>query len=67
MNYIITVTSLDSSDQRNITTMDNNTSYTVNGLIFGQSYSFTVRANYNTGPEDTSNIVTVTLPGEGML
>ena len=65
MNYIITVTPL--GDPWNINTTDNSTSYIVTGLMFGQRYSFTVRANYNTGPGDTSNIVTVTLPRKGML
>ena len=64
MNYIITVTR---NDPWNINTTDNSTSYTVTGLMFGRRYSFAVRANYNTGPGDTSNIVTVTLPGEGIL
>ena len=67
MNYIIIVTPLDVSDSWTITTTGNNTSYTVTGLMFGQRYSFTVRANYSTGPGDTSNIVTVILPGEGIL
>ena len=67
MNYIITVTPLDGSDPWNVTTTDNSTSYTVSGLMFGQRYSFTVRANYSIGPGDTSNIVSVALPGEGML
>ena len=67
MNYIITMTPLDGSDSWTINTTDNSTSYTVTGLMFGQRYSFTVRANYSTGPGDISNIVTVTLPGEGIL
>ena len=67
MNYVITVTPLDGSDPWNINTTDNSTSYIVTGLMFGQSYNFTVRANNNIGPGDTSNIVTVTLPGKGIL
>ena len=67
MNYIITVTPLDGSDPWNVTTTDNSTSYTVTELMFGQRYSFIVRAYYSTGPGDTSNVVTVTLPGEGIL
>ena len=60
MNYIITVTPLDGSDPWNITITDNSTSYTVSGLMFGQSYNFTVRANNSIGVGKTSNTVTVT-------
>ena len=65
MNYIITVTPLDGSDPWNITTTDN--SYTVIGLMFGQSYNFTVRANNSIGLGEESNTVTVLIPGEGIL
>ena len=67
MNYIITVTPLDDSDPWNVTTPDNSTSYIVTGLMSGQSYNFSVRGNNSIGPGDTSNVVTVTLPGEGIL
>ena len=67
MNYIITVTPLDGSDSWNITTTDNSTSYTVIGLMFGQSYNFTVRANNSIGLGEESNTVTVLIPGEGIL
>ena len=66
-NYIITVTPLDGSDPWNITTTDNSTSYTVTGLMFGQSYNFTVRANNCLGVGEESNTIIVTLPGEGTL
>ena len=66
-NYIITVTPLDGSDPWNITTTDNSTSYTVTGLMFGQSYNFTVRANNCLGVGEESSTVTVTLPGKGTL
>ena len=65
VNYIITVTPLDGNDPWNITTTDNNTSYIVTGLMFGQSYSFTVRANHGIGLGEESNTITITLPGEG--
>ena len=67
MNYIITVTPLDGSDSWTITTTDNSTSYTVIGLMFGQSYNFTVRANNSIGLGEESNTVTVLIPGEGIL
>ena len=66
-NYIITVTPLNGSDPWTITTTDNSTSYIVNGLMFGQSYNFTVRANNCLGVGEESNIVTVLIPDEGML
>ena len=66
-NYIITVTPLDGSDPWNITTADNSTSYTITGLMFGQSYNFTVRANNSIGLGEESNILTVLIPDEGML
>ena len=66
MNYIITVTPLDGSGSFSVSTTDNSTSYTVTGLMFGQSYNFTVRANNSIGFGEESNIITVTLPGEGI-
>ena len=60
INYIITVTPLDGSNSWNITTTDNTTNYTVTGLIPGQSYNFTVRANNSIGLGEESNTVTVT-------
>ena len=66
INYIITVTPLDGSDPWNITTTDNSTSYIVTGLMFGQSYNFTVRANNSIGLGEESNSLTVLIPGEGM-
>ena len=65
VNYIITVTPLGGSDPWNITTTDNITRYTITGLMFGQRYNFTVRANNNIGPGEESNIISVILPGEG--
>ena len=65
VNYIITVTPLDGSDPWNITTTDNSTSYIVTGLMFGQSYNFTVKANNCLGVGEKSNMVTVLIPGEG--
>ena len=65
MNYIITVTPLDSSESLNITTTDNSTSYTVIGLMFGQRYNFTVRAINCLGVGAETSTVTVTLPKEG--
>ena len=66
VNYVITVTPLDGSNPWNITTIDNySTSYTVTRLMFGQSYNLSVRANYNIGLGEKSNIITITLPGEG--
>ena len=67
VNYIITVTPLDGSDSWNITTTDNSTSYIVTGLMFGQSYNFTVRANNCLGIGKKSNTVSVLIPDEGML
>ena len=67
VNYIITVTLLDGNNPRNIPTMDNSTSYIVTGLMFGQSYNFTVRAKNCVGLGVESNIITVSLPGEGIL
>ena len=66
-NYIITVTSLDGSDPWNITTTDNSTSYIVTGLMFGQSYNFTVRANNCLEVGEESNTVTVLIPKRGTL
>ena len=65
MNYIITVTPLDGSDPWSVTTTDN--SYTVTGLMFGQSYNFTVRANNSIGVGEESNTLTVLLLGYGMM
>ena len=62
-NYIITVTPLDGP--WNITTIDNSTSYTVTGLMFGQSYNFTVRANNSIGLGEKSNSLTVLIPRRG--
>ena len=67
VNYIITVSPLDGSDPWSVTTTDNSTSYIVTGLMSGQSYNFTIRANYSIGVGEESNIITVTLPGEGIL
>ena len=67
VNYIITVTPIDGSNPWNITTTDNSTSYTVTGLMFGQSYNFTVRANNGIGLGEESNTLTVLIPGLGML
>ena len=64
-NYIITVTPLDGSVPWNIPTIDNSTGYTVIGLIFGQSYNFTVRANNSIGLGEESNSLTVLIPGRG--
>ena len=63
MNYVITVTPLDGSVPWNITTTttENNTNYTVAGLMFGQSYNFSVRANNCIGLGEKSNIISVTL------
>ena len=66
VNYIITMTPLDGNNPWNITTTDNSTSYTITGLMFGQSYNFTVRANNSIGLGKESNVITVTLPGEGI-
>ena len=67
MNYVIKVTPLDGSDPWNISTVDNSTSYTVTGLMFGQSYNFTVRANNSIGLGEESNTLTVLIPGLGIL
>ena len=67
VNYIITVIPLEDSDPWNITTTDNSTSYIVTGLMFGQSYNFTVRANNSIGLGEESNTITVTLPDAGLL
>ena len=67
VNYIITVTPLDSNNPWNIPTGDNTTGYTVTGLMFGQSYNFTVRANNSIGLGEESNILTVLIPGLGIL
>ena len=64
-NYIITVTN--SSDSWTITTTDNITSYTVNELMSGQTYSFTVRANNCIGMGEKSHVISVTLPAIGLL
>ena len=64
MNYIITVTPLDGNDSWTITTTDNY--YTVTGLMFGQSYNFTARANNSIGVGKESNTITAHIPGEGM-
>ena len=66
-NYIITVTPLNGSDPWNITTTDNSTSYIVTGLMSGQNYNFTVRANNSIGVGNESNTVTVLIPGECTL
>ena len=65
VNYIITVTN--SSNPWNTTTTDNSTSYTVNELISGQSYSFTVRANNCIGLGEKSNVISITLPAIGLF
>ena len=68
VNYIITVTPLNGSSPWSITIDDDSTSYNnVTGLIFRQSYNFTVRANNSIGEGDPSETVTVTLPGEGRV
>ena len=59
------MTPLDGSDRWNITTIDNSTSYIVTGLMFGQSYNFTVRANNSIGLGEKSNLLTVLIPGRG--
>ena len=62
VNYIITFIPLDGSDPWNITTTDNSTSYTtVTGLMSGQSYNFTVRANNCLGVGEESNAHTISL------
>ena len=67
VNYIITVTPLDGSDSSNITTTDNSTSCNVTGLMSGQTYNFTVRANNSIGLGEESNTINVTLPDAGLL
>ena len=67
VNYVITVTPLDSNDPWNIPTTNNSTSYTVTGLMFGQSYNFTVRANNSIGLGEESHTIMVTMPRKGML
>ena len=67
MNYVIKVTPLDGNDPWNIPTADNSTSYIVTGLMFGQSYNFTVKVNNNIGLGKESNTLTVLIPGEGIL
>ena len=64
VNYIITVTPLDGSDPWKITSTDNSTSYTVTGLMFGQTYKFTVRANYSIGLGEKSISLTVLIPSK---
>ena len=66
VSFIITVTplNLDGSDPWNITTPDNH--YTITGLMFGQSYNFTARANNSIGLGEKSNLITALIPGEGM-
>ena len=66
VNYIIAVTPLDGSDPWNIPTTNNSTSYIVTELMFGQRYNFIVRASNSIGLGEEGNIVTVTLPGEGI-
>ena len=61
------MTPLDDSDSLNITTTDNSTSYTVTGLMFGQHYNFTVRANNCLGKGVESIAVSVVLPGKCTL
>ena len=61
------MTPIDGSYPWNITTTDNSTSYIVTGLMFGQSYNFTVRANNSIGLGEESNTITVLIPGEGIL
>ena len=65
VNYIITVTPLDGSGLWDITTTDNSTSYIVTGLMFGQRYNFTVRANNSIRLGEESNTINVTLPDAG--
>ena len=55
------------SDPWHIDTTDNSTSYTVTGLMFGQSYNFSVSAENCVELGEDSNIVSATLPGEGIL
>ena len=65
--YIITVTPSDGSNPWTITTTDNSTSYTVTELMFGQSYNFSVSSQNCIELGEDSNVVTATLPGEGIL
>ena len=67
VNYVITVTPLDYSDPWNIPTTNSNTSYIVTGLMFGQSYNISVRANNSIGLGEESNTINVTMPRKGML
>ena len=60
MNYVITLTPLDSSDPWNISIIDNSTSYTVIRLMFGYIYILTVRASSCLEVGKESNLVTVT-------
>ena len=60
------MTPLDGSDPWNISIIDNSTSCTVTGLMFGYIYILTVRGSNCIGVGKESNIVTVTLPGEGI-
>ena len=60
------MTPLDGNNPRNITITDNSTSYIVTGLMFGQSYNFTARANNSLGLGEDSNLITTLIPGEGM-
>ena len=66
VNYIITVTPLDSGNSWNITITDNSTSYTVTRLKSGQRYNFIMRTNNSIGLGDKSNTITALIPGEGM-
>ena len=66
VNYIITVIPLNGDSSWNITTDDGTTNYTVNELIFNQSYIFNVRANNSIGEGEPSNNVTA-ITGEGAL
>ena len=65
VNYVITVNN--GSHPWIFTTTDNNTSYIVTGLMFGQTYDFTVTANNSIGLGEESNMITVQVPGEGMI
>ena len=65
--YVITVAPLDGSDPWNITTTDNSTGYDVTGLMFDQSYNFSVRGNNCLGVGEESNTVTALIPKRGTL